>query len=253
MSIVRSGLAKLLLIQSLPNFDSFVDDDGLRVRAQLAMKTNSLDDTEEGFRLTRKAACRVFDACRKIRIRDDRGPLLKRRIRQAARMAAVALFVAVASGYQTSAQAGTSTANLTVQITITASCTINAATLNFGSVSGTTLATTLQSGSTTVSVTCTNGSPYSIAMDNGANVSGSQRRMANAGNFINYDLYTDSAHTNPWTTATSSTTCTTTNGCFLGTGNGSAQTINIYGTVPATGTAPSTGTYTDTVVMTITY
>ena len=172
---------------------------------------------------------------------------------QASRLGAVALFVAVASGYQTSAQAGTSTANLTVQITITAACTINAATLNFGSVSGTTLATTLQSGSTTVSVTCTNGSPYSIAMDNGANVSGSQRRMANAGSFINYDLYTDAAHTNPWTTATSSTTCTTTNGCFLGTGNGSAQTINIFGTVPATGIAPNTGTYTDTVVMTITY
>lgn len=168
-------------------------------------------------------------------------------------MWAVALLVAVISGYPTFAQAGTSTANLTVQITITGSCTINAATLNFGSVSGTTLASTLQSGSTTVSVTCTNGSPYSIAMDSGANVSGSQRRMANAGNFIDYDLYTDSAHINPWTTATSSTTCTTTNGCFLGTGNGSAQTINVYGTVPATGTAPSTGTYADTVVMTITY
>ncbi|MGY3489797.1 spore coat protein U-like protein [Bradyrhizobium sp. USDA 4011] len=216
------------------------------------MKTNSLEDTEEGCRPTRQAVCRVFDPCRKIRIRDDRGPLLKRRMGQASRMGAVALF-AVASGYQTSAQAGTSTANLTVQITITAACTINAATLNFGSVSGTTLATTLQSGSTTVSVTCTNGSPYSIAMDNGANVSGSQRRMANAGNFINYDLYTDAAHTNPWTTATSSTTCTTTNGCFLGTGDGSAQTINIFGTVPATGIAPNTGTYTDTVVMTITY
>lgn len=168
-------------------------------------------------------------------------------------MGVIALFVAAASGHQTTAQAGTSTANLTVQITITAACTINTATLNFGSVAGTTLATTLQSGSTTVSVTCTNGSPYSIAMDNGANVSGSQRRMANAGNFINYDLYTDSAHTNPWTTAASSTTCTTTNGCFLGTGNGSVQTINIYGTAPATGTAPNTGTYTDTVVMTLTY
>ncbi|WP_128971318.1 Csu type fimbrial protein [Bradyrhizobium tropiciagri] len=178
----------------------------------------------------------------------------KRQVGQAAGIrAAVVLFVALASGCQSSAQAGTSTANLTVQITITASCTINAATLNFGSVSGTTLATTLQSSSTTVSVTCTNGSPYSIAMDNGANPSGSQRRMANAGNFISYNLFTDAAHTNPWTTATSSTTCTTTNGCFLGTGNGSAQTINIYGDVPATGTAPNTGTYTDTVVMTITY
>jgi spore coat protein U-like protein len=152
------------------------------------------------------------------------------------------------------AQAGTSTAALTVQITITASCTINAATLNFGaSVAGTTLVASAVSGSTTASVTCTSGSPYSIGMDNGANVSGSQRRMANGANYLNYNLYVDSLHANPWTTASSSSTCTTTSDCYLGTGSGSAQTVNIYGAVPSTGTAPPTGTYTDTVTMTITY
>ena len=170
-----------------------------------------------------------------------------------ARVLVVALVAQFAMDFQATAWAGTSTANLTVQVTVTASCTINASTLNFGTVAGTVLATTLQSGSTTVAVTCTNSSPYSIAMDNGQNVSGAQRRMANGGNFINYNLYTDSAHTYPWTTATSSTTCTTTNDCFLGTGNGSSQTVNIYGTVPATSTAPTPGTYSDTVTMTITY
>jgi spore coat protein U-like protein len=167
--------------------------------------------------------------------------------------AAAALFLLAASVDETAAQAGTSTANLTVQVTITASCTINAATLDFGSNPGTTLVASAINGSTTVSVTCTSGSPYSIGMDNGANVSGSQRRMKSGANFLNYNLYTDAARLNAWTTASNSTTCTTANSCALGTGNGSAQSVNIYGAVPVVGTAPPTGVYTDTVVMTITY
>jgi spore coat protein U-like protein len=153
------------------------------------------------------------------------------------------------------AQAGTATANLAVQIIITASCTINAASLNFGSNAGTTLVSTDITANTTVSVTCTSGSPYAIGMDNGANVSGSQRRMKSGSNFLNYNLYVDSLMTNPWTTATAGPppACTTANSCFLGTGSGSPQSVSIYGKVPSIGTAPPTGTYTDTVTMTITY
>lgn len=151
-----------------------------------------------------------------------------------------------------SAQAGTATANLTVQITITASCTINAATLTFPSTPGTSLLTTAVTGNTTVSVTCTSGSPYSIGMDNGANFSGT-RRMATGGNFIGYGLYVDAALTHPWTTGASNSTCTTLNDCYLGTGSGSAQSVPIYGQVPIVATAPPSGTYSDTVTMTITY
>jgi spore coat protein U domain-containing protein, fimbrial subunit CupE1/2/3/6 len=170
------------------------------------------------------------------------------------RICAVApLFVWFISIYENSAQAGTATANLTVQITITAGCTINAATLNFGSVPGTTLIGSAVTGSTTVSVSCTSGSPYSIGMDNGANVSGAQRRMKSGATYLNYGLYVDAGYANPWTTGASNSTCTTASDCYLGTGNGSAQSINIYGQVPLVGTAPPSGTYTDTVTMTITY
>ncbi len=153
------------------------------------------------------------------------------------------------------AQAGTATANLTVQINITASCTINAATLNFGAnVPGTTLVSSNITAQTTVSVTCTNGSPYSIGMDNGANFSGSRRmRQGATANYLSYGLFTDAGLANAWTTATDNPNCATANSCFLGTGNGSAQSVNIYGRVPSTGTAPPTGLYTDTVTMTITY
>jgi spore coat protein U-like protein len=152
-----------------------------------------------------------------------------------------------------SAQAATATSNLTVQITITASCTINAATLDFGSNPGTTLVAANIDASSTVSVTCTSGSPYSIGMDNGANASGAQRRMKTGANFLNYNLYVDAGRTNAWTTAASNSTCTTANSCALGTGNGSAQSVSIYGRVPSIGTAPPPGAYTDTVLMTITY
>jgi spore coat protein U-like protein len=151
------------------------------------------------------------------------------------------------------AQAGTATANLSVSIIITAACTINPATLIFAPTPGTSLLTTAVNGSSTVSVTCTGGSPYSIAMDNGSNASGSQRRMISGGNFLSYNLYVDAAHTSPWSTATGASNCTTTGDCFLGTGNGSAQSVNIYGVVPTTATAPPSGTYTDTVTMTITF
>jgi spore coat protein U-like protein len=77
--------------------------------------------------------------------------------------------------------------------------------------------------------------------------------MTNGASFINYNLYTDAARTSAWTTATSSTTCTSTNSCYLGTGNGSAQSIPVYGQVPAVGSAPTASTYSDTVTMTITY
>lgn len=151
------------------------------------------------------------------------------------------------------AQAGTATANLAVSIQINASCTINAASLTFAPTAGTTLVASNVDANTTVSVTCTSGSPYSIGMDNGANVSGSQRRMKSGSNFLNYNLYVDSGYSNAWITTGSPSGCTPTGSCYLGTGSGSPQSVSIYGRVPSMGTAPPTGTYTDTVTMTITY
>lgn len=155
------------------------------------------------------------------------------------------------------AQAGTATSNLTVQINIAASCTINAATLNFSPTptAGTTLVSSNVDANTTVSVTCTNGSPYSIGMDNGANFSGSRRmRLGATANYLSYGLYIDSGYSNAWTTTTQAGSCSGgANSCVLGTGNGAAQSVTIYGRVPSTGTAPPTGLYTDTVTMTITY
>lgn len=155
----------------------------------------------------------------------------------------------------TVADAATATSNLSVSVTITASCTIGTASLNFGnSVSGGSLLSSALPGSTTVSATCTSGTPYSIGMDNGANASAAQRRMSNgSGAYLAYDLYTDSGRTAAWTTATSSAACASSNSCYLGTGNGTAQSVSIYGNIPQQASAPAPGSYADTVTMTITY
>jgi spore coat protein U-like protein len=104
-----------------------------------------------------------------------------------------------------------------------------------------------------IAVQCTNTTPYSIGLDNGANASSGQRRMQSSGNFINYNLYTDSGFSLPWTTTSSASSCTAGSGsCVLGTGTGANQNVTVYGQVPVQ-PSPAPGGYNDTVVVTVTY
>ncbi len=164
----------------------------------------------------------------------------ERRLCLASLFAAIAIACCGLAIRPLQAEAGTAAGTLTVQLTITSSCTIGAATLNFGSDAGTSLLSTALTANTTVSVTCTNGSPYAIGMGQGSYYS-SGNRMANGTNYIPYALYQNSSLTTPWTTAASSTTCTTTGDCDLGTGNGTAQTYTIYGQVPTVAVAAAPG------------
>jgi spore coat protein U-like protein len=68
--------------------------------------------------------------------------------------------------------------------------------------------------------------------------------MVNGTDTITYGLYTDVNRTDPWGAPPSDH--------VSGTGNSNAQTLDVYGRVPAQ-TTPPTGTYTDTVVVTVTY
>lgn len=160
-----------------------------------------------------------------------------------------ALFAGVS--VHSEANAATANGNMTVQLTVAGTCTVNTATLDFGS---TGLLTSAIDATSTLSVTCSNTTPYAIGLDNGSNFSSTRRmRQGASSNYIGYALYTDSARTVAWTTASSSTACTTTGSCVLGTGDGTAQSITVYGQVPALGTAPSPGSYSDTVTITVTY
>ncbi|MDB5974175.1 MAG: hypothetical protein JWR07_935 [Nevskia sp.] len=148
------------------------------------------------------------------------------------------------------AEAATTTNTFQVQITLIASCAISATTLNFGSSVG--VLTSVVNGSSTLSVTCSNTTPYNVGLDAGT-VSGSSiatRLMAgtaagNTATTMQFQLYSDSGHMTTWGNTVGTNTVS-------GTGNGSAQTINVYGQVPVQ-TSPKPDTYQTTITATVTY
>jgi spore coat protein U-like protein len=140
----------------------------------------------------------------------------------------------------------------TLTATVSTNANVSAGTMNFGSTS--VLSSNIDA-TATITVQATNTTPYSIGLGNGANASGSQRRARKGAtaSFVNYDLYTDSNHTQAWTTTTQTANCTGGAGtCVLGTGTGSNQNTTVYGRVPPQ-TVPAAGTFTDTVVVTVTF
>ena len=77
----------------------------------------------------------------------------------------------------------------------------------------------------------------------GANVS--VRQMSLLTNTLGYKLFRDSGRTQNWGNTVGTDT-------VAGTGNGTQQTLTIYGRVPAQ-TTPAPATYNDTVTVTVTY
>jgi len=134
---------------------------------------------------------------------------------------------------------------MTVQVTITATCTINSAsTLNFGTQG--VLATNVDQSST-IQVTCTNTTPYNIGLDAGigAGATVATRKLTSGANTVNYTLYSNSGRTTVWGNTVSTDT-------VAGTGNGAAQSYTVYGRIPSQ-TTPAPGSYTDTITVTVTY
>lgn len=142
---------------------------------------------------------------------------------------------------------GTATAAFNVTLALQANCTISANPLNFGT-NG--VLDTAVSQQTTVAVTCTNTTPYNIGLDAGT-VTGSSittRLMAgtSAGNTattVSFQLYQDAGHTTVWGNTQGTNT-------VAGTGTGAAQSITVYGQVPAQVT-PQPDTYQTTITATV--
>lgn len=101
--------------------------------------------------------------------------------------------------------------------------------------------------SSTFSVTCTSGASYSIKLSAGANPStagdvNTRRMKHGTSDYVGYNLYSDSPGGTVWDNTTG----------VSRTGTGSAETVTVYGRVPAQATPPA-GSYTDTVTVTVTY
>jgi spore coat protein U-like protein len=135
-------------------------------------------------------------------------------------------------------------APFTVTATYPATCSVSAATLNFGSQG---LLTANVDASSTLTATCSSTTTYTIAL-NGGNAGATdptQRKMSKATEQITYGLYRDSARSQAWGSTTGTNTAS-------GTGSGLGQSFTVFGRVPAQ-TTPSPGTYSDTIIATLTF
>ncbi|MGE0044470.1 MAG: spore coat U domain-containing protein [Hyphomonadaceae bacterium] len=145
-----------------------------------------------------------------------------------------------------SALAATDTDGMTVTATVIASCDVVADDLAFGNydpVSGTPL-----DAETEIDVTCTNGTDYTISLNQGVGTGATvaARLMTSGADTLTYALYQDSNHTIVWGQTIGVDT-------VAATGSGVAQTYDVYGRVPIHQTAPAGAGYTDTITVTVTY
>lgn len=142
-----------------------------------------------------------------------------------------------------SASASTATTTLAVTATVQSTCVISATAAAFGTYTG--LASTSTSS---ISVTCTNTTPYNVGLNAGtaSGATVTNRSMTGPGSaLLKYVLTQDTAHTVNWGQTVGTDT-------ESGTGNGSAQTLTVYGQVAA-GQYVAPGSYSDTITATVTY
>lgn len=116
--------------------------------------------------------------------------------------------------------------------------------LDFGNVPG--LIASNRDQSSSISLTCTRRTPWQLGLNDGLHANGTQRRMrSGSGQFVRYELYRNAARSQRWGRTLNLDT-------ELGTGSGTAQSITVYGRVPAPQSVPA-GSYSDTIVVTVTY
>jgi len=126
---------------------------------------------------------------------------------------------------------------------VAANCVISASDLNFGVV--TDLSRDLDA-QTAISVACSAGLVHSIGLDGGrmGAADPTQRQMTGGGSAMRYGLYHDAGRSRPWGASAQNSQA--------GVGTGAAQTIPVYGRIPA-GQKLAPGTYADVVVVTVSY
>ncbi|MCR6653614.1 MAG: spore coat U domain-containing protein [Cellvibrionaceae bacterium] len=158
------------------------------------------------------------------------------------------------------ASAATVNGTLGVTAEVGAGCQVNASNvvggsvvfgdLNFGSINTLNAQNidgqTAGAGNGSIEMECSDGTQFTIALDNGLYFDGATRAMANGADpseLLNYALYQDAARTVPWTSASPLT----------GTASGISQVYPIYGRIPGGQAGVASGSYSDTVQVTISW
>ncbi len=134
------------------------------------------------------------------------------------------------------------TTHFALTVVIQTACTISANPLSFGAYAGALLHAT-----TTLSVTCTDTTPYDVGLNAGTATGATvtNRMMTGPGGaLLDYSLYSNAGYSTNWGNSAGS--------WVAGTGTGTAQTLTVYGQIPANQKSIS-GTYTDTITATVNY
>lgn len=133
--------------------------------------------------------------------------------------------------------AATSTGTLMVNATVSSSCGFSVDPVNFGTI---TVAPTPNIDVVgTVRVTCSPGLAWEVAMLDGSNASGANRRMRRtdgSANYITYRLFRNAGYSQQWRTSPGQT--------VSGVGTGVLQPLPLYARV-LSGQAPAPGAYLD--------
>lgn len=152
------------------------------------------------------------------------------------------------------ATAATTTTTFPVSMVISATCSVQATGMNFGTV--TSGGSYDSNGSITVN--CVSGTPYAVALDKGTSTIPNARSTsfthAQGTTQLGYELYKDVGKSQVWGDAGFGATYPT-GTPVLGTGSGSPQQLTVYGhaNIPSGNFIIPAGTYTDTVTVTVNF
>jgi spore coat protein U-like protein len=151
-------------------------------------------------------------------------------------------FAAVA----TPASAGVATATMPVSAVVLENCTVTATPMAFGSMVNVGAANV--DSTSTIALVCTPNADFDVALSDGANASGGQRRLKHSVNaeYINYDVFLDAARSQHWGNTTGTDT-------KPGTAPLGAATYTAYGRIPSGVTPVSAGAYSDSLTVTVTF
>lgn len=142
---------------------------------------------------------------------------------------------------------------INVSLTVENDCIITAPDLAFGSAP---LVGTFNPVTRTISIRCSAGTAYTVGLDNGANASGSTRRMRRAatGDYLSYEIFRDTITTNRWGTVgaerRSSASADSNPGIYDGS---TLQGFSYRAVIDPGQPTPTAGTYTDTIILDVTF
>jgi spore coat protein U-like protein len=145
------------------------------------------------------------------------------------------------------AASGAETTTFAVTAQFAPSCTVSAASLNFGSNIPTPVSAPVY-GTSAITAVCSASVVYSVHLNAGTGTSATpaRRQMTAGGNVLSYTIFEDAARTRVWGDGTAGTVVSTM------TGTGAAQTLTAFGSIAA-GQTPVIGVYTDTVTVAVVF